>query len=114
MYTSAGEVWRGLAKNATEGMASPARILPFSAMLLLGQVLPLPLFLLAPSPFTAIALAASYAPRFIAAARFRQNLLGALLHPLGVMILLTLQWYALARKLGGRQATWKQRAYDLG
>ena len=114
MYTDAAQVWRGLAKNATEGMASPARILPFSILLLLGQVLPLPLFLLAPSALTAVALAASYAPRLIAAARFRQNLIGALLHPLGVAILLVLQWYALVRKLGGRQTTWKQRAYDLG
>ena len=40
MYRSAGEVWRGLAKNATEGIAAPARILPISALLFLGQVAP--------------------------------------------------------------------------
>ena len=114
MYRNAVQVWRGLEKNATEGMAAPARIVPFSALLLLGQVLPLPLFLLAPSALTGAALVASYVPRLIAAARFRQNLLGALLHPLGVAILLVLQWYALVRKLTGGQATWKQRAYDLG
>ena len=31
MYHNAGEVWRGLAKNATEGMAAPSRILPFTS-----------------------------------------------------------------------------------
>jgi hypothetical protein len=29
-------------------------------------------------------------------------------------MLLVLQWWALARKLAGRQAVWKQRAYDVG
>ena len=114
MYTNAREVWRGLTKNATEGMAAPSRILPFSVLLLLGQVLPLPLFLLAPSSLGVVALAASYGPRLIAAVRFRQNLLGALLHPVGVAILLVLQWNALFQKLGGKRTTWKQRAYRLG
>ena len=41
MYRSAGEVWSGLSKNATEGMAAPARILPFSFLLFFGQVIPL-------------------------------------------------------------------------
>ena len=41
MYHNAAEVWRGLAKNATEGMAAPARILPFTLLLFCGQVLPL-------------------------------------------------------------------------
>ncbi len=44
MYHNASEVWQGLAKNATEGMASPARILPFTFLLFCGQILP---FLLA-------------------------------------------------------------------
>jgi hypothetical protein len=34
MYHNASEVWQGLAKNATEGMAAPARILPFTFLLL--------------------------------------------------------------------------------
>jgi hypothetical protein len=36
------------------------------------------------------------------------------LHPLGVLLLLILEWYALLRKLQGRPATWKQRAYRMG
>ena len=53
MYRTAGDVWRGLAKNATEGLASPGMILPATAILLGGQVLPLVLLAaacLAPSP----------------------------------------------------------------
>ncbi len=33
MYRSASEVWRGLSKNATEGIATPARIAPFTLLL---------------------------------------------------------------------------------
>ena len=40
MYTTAAQVWQGLAKNATEGVAAPARIVPISLLLLLGQVIP--------------------------------------------------------------------------
>ena len=41
MYQTAGDVWRGLAKNATEGWHRPRMILPATAILLGGQVLPL-------------------------------------------------------------------------
>jgi hypothetical protein len=40
MYEGARAVWSGLAKNATEGLAHPARILPATFLLLGGQVLP--------------------------------------------------------------------------
>lgn len=125
MYRNAAQVWQGLSKNATEGMAAPARIVPFSVMLAFGQLLPLTmlaLWMLHPSLFTlpfsgallAIAVIAGYLPRMIAAARYRQSWRGALLHPLGIAVLLVLQWTALTRKLLGVQATWKQRAYDVG
>jgi hypothetical protein len=124
MYRNASEVWRGLAKNATEGMAAPARILPFTFLLFCGQILPLLLALslwIAPGSFSGharslifIALAASFLPRVLSVWRYRQPLLSACLHPLGVAVLLTLQWYALARKLAGQQVTWKERAYRVG
>jgi hypothetical protein len=125
MYRNAAQVWQGLSKNATEGMAAPSRIVPFTIMLALGQVLPLPLLALCmlhplrfAMPFSGalltIAVIAGYLPRMIAAARFRQSWRGALLHPLGIAVLLVLQWTALTRKLLGVQATLKQRAYDVG
>jgi glycosyltransferase involved in cell wall biosynthesis len=121
MYRSAGEVWRGLAKNATEGMASPGRIGFFTILLFAGQVAPLPLLLWAiPSGdakgiwISSAALMLGYFVRVVSAFRYRQSWLGAALHPLGVLLLLVLQWYALLRKLAGKPATWKQRAYLAG
>ncbi len=164
MYTSAREVWNGLAKNATEGMAAPAAIVPDTLVLLLGQVLPFVLLLPAffrttaalfrttashfpttasfvptaaslaghrlilsdlplrdllhhaiPAPWlTSLALVgccAAWLPRLLAIRRFRQPVLGALLHPLGILALLAIQWYALARTLAGARVTWKSRAY---
>jgi glycosyltransferase involved in cell wall biosynthesis len=124
MYHNASEVWRGLGKNATEGMAAPARILPFTFLLFCGQILPLLLALslaVAPGSYSSyarslilIALAASFLPRLLSVWKYRQPLLSALLHPLGVALLLTLQWYALLRKIAGQQVTWKERAYRVG
>jgi hypothetical protein len=124
MYHNAAQVWRGLSKNATEGMAAPSRILPFTFLLFCGQVLPLLLALsLAVAPamysrntraFLLVALAASFLPRLLSVWKYRQPLLSALLHPVGVTMLLALQWYALLLKLAGQQVTWKERAYRVG
>ncbi len=131
MYRSLRTTWNGLAKNATEGMAAPVRILPMTLLLGFGQILPLPLlwmawkhtrfifpFLgppvrvgMAPVWTAVLALLLSYLPRIINAARYRQSWLGVLLHPAGVAVLLVLQWYALVRKLVGRTASWKSREY---
>jgi hypothetical protein len=119
MYHSAGEVWRGLGKNATEGLASPGRIVPVTALLLAGQVLPPLLLALALAGAAApavgwLALPATVAalvPRLAAAERFRQPLDGALLHPLAIAIFLAIQWAALGRRLVGRPEAWKGRCY---
>jgi hypothetical protein len=116
MYCTNAETWRGLGKNATEGLAAPARILPFTLLLGLGQILPFVLLLLAAPGSRAFFLAAlasglALLPRLIAARRFRQSWAGALLHPLGVLGLLLIQWQALARKIRGRPMRWKNREY---
>lgn len=124
MYHSAKEVWSGLAKNATEGLAAPSRIVLFTFLLLMGQIAPVILavaLLLRPGLVSPVefrwlwaAVVASFLPRLLAAVRFRQRWISALLHPIGVAVLLALQWYALIRKLTGQPATWKQRAYNAG
>jgi hypothetical protein len=131
MYHNASEVWQGLAKNATEGMASPARVLPFTFLLFCGQILPLVLAVpllfhgtpgqVAPGMYSNLerslllaALAASFVPRLLSVWKYRQPLVSACLHPLGVAVLLTIQWYALLRKIAGQQVTWKERAYRVG
>lgn len=117
MYRSAGEVWRGLTKNATEGLAAPGMILPASALLLGGQVLPVVLLAATPwLPPLAVCLAflafvAAYYPRLAAAARFRQSWLGAALHPLGIVLFIAMQWHALIRLALRQPAAWKGREY---
>jgi hypothetical protein len=116
MYRTNTETWRGLGKNATEGLGAPGTILPMTALLLCGQIFPFALLVFAaPSsrPFKIAALAAMLAllPRLVAVWRFRQSWPGALLHPLGVLFLLGIQWHALLRNFLGRPMRWKGRDY---
>jgi hypothetical protein len=117
MYRSNAEVWAGLGKNATEGLGHPARILPMTLLLIGGQVLPW--FLLPWSwqagdawwRFSLLVVALPLSIRLIAARRFRQSLLGALLHPLGVAALIWIQWCALFRQWRGQPQSWRGRIY---
>lgn len=116
MYHTNLETWRGLGKNATEGLAAPATILPMTALLALGQNIPFALlFLTMPGSwafyFSVLGSGLALLPRIVAARRFRQSWLGALLHPLGIIFLLGLQWHALLKKFLGRPMQWKGRAY---
>jgi len=115
MYESASDVWRGFAKNATEGLASAKLILPSTALLLAGQVLPFLLFLTTTSRLTttlaALGICAAWLPRLLAVERFRQSRLGALLHPVGIAGLVAIQWFAFARALCGGRPVWKGRDY---
>ena len=122
MYRGAREVWNGLAKNAGEALAAPALIGPVTLVLLVGQVLPPILLAIVafsglPRPALFLALAATslaFLPRLLGVVRFRQPLLGAVLHPIGVLVLLAIQWTAFARRLCGRPARWKGRPYPAG
>ena len=117
MYQTNGETWRGLGKNATEGLGAPGTILPMTALLLGGQVLPFVLLAFAPLltvpglQLTIAAVLLAYLPRLVAVARFRQPIGSALLHPLGVLALLAVQWGALAARTLGRPSQWKGRDY---
>lgn len=136
MYDSAGAVWMGLAKNATEGLGAPARIVPLTILLLLGQVLPVvaaalwlafwvssqavgatfddPRMAAIVSALLVLAVGAVYLPRLLAVRRFKQPLLSALLHPVGIVLLLMVQWYALGKQVLGRPVAWRARAYASG
>jgi hypothetical protein len=116
MYRGFGETWRGFGKNATEGMARPAALPVWTLLLGGGHVLPFLLLAAAPagSPaFLTAALAAAgiWGMRFALARRFRQSLLGAALHPIGMLLVLLIQWQALFRSLTGRKTSWRGRAY---
>ena len=58
-----------------------------------------------------LTLFASYLPRLLAVRRFKQPLKSAIIHPLGITLLLCIQWYALTRQLLGRPVGWRQRNY---
>jgi hypothetical protein len=139
MYRSAEQVWFGLAKNAREGMAATSQIGFWTVMLFCGQVLPFLLVLWWPwrlaqlaalqrermwsagwssdatmfaETEVAVALLACFVAllcRVLTANRFRQSCLSALLHPLGVLVLLAIQWYAVCRAVVGRPVGWKGR-----
>ena len=111
MYANAAEVWEGLCKNATEGMAKPRALPVWTVILAGGQVLPAVLMIVAPSLVAALALVASIGFRLVLAARFRQPWIAALLHPVGVLAVLVVQWASLVRAQRGRPATWRGRAY---
>lgn len=126
-------VWKDLAKNATEGMAAPGRIVPLTLLMLLGQVFPL--FLVAAWVFVCasvlaagatfdgvlsaiaitmilgIGIMAALVPRLLAASRFKQSTLSAWLHPIGVLVLLMVQWYAYVRERLGKPINAQTREY---
>jgi glycosyltransferase involved in cell wall biosynthesis len=134
MYDSAHAVWMGLAKNATEGIATPTRIVPFTIFLLLGQTLPILLlvamlllcveFLVVGATFdqpvlaeavaatVVVAFVASYLPRLLVIRRFKQPLMSALLHPLCIVLLLSVEWYAALMKAFGKPVSWRARTYS--
>jgi uncharacterized membrane protein len=66
---------------------------------------------LAPNPVSIAALSLALGSRLLLAVRFRQPVWSALLHPLGVALLLGVQWWALARAALGRPLVWRGRAY---
>ena len=118
MYHNAGEVIRGLAKNAHEGMAGKLAIWVWTTILLVSYVVPPVLVVVglvsgSRDSWWWIAMAATVvgiATRLVLALRFRQSIVGALLHPLGVTILVAIQWYSWLLRRVGRGVAWKDRA----
>jgi len=118
MYQNASEVISGLAKNAHEGMAGKWAIWFWTAILVVSHVVPPALVVTgivtgsrASWWWLAIfATVVGLATRFALALRFRQSIFGALLHPLGVIVLLVIQWYSWFLRRAGRGVQWKDRA----
>ena len=117
MYESSRAVWNGLGKNATEGLAASVAIWVWTFLLFGGHVLPF-LCLLARSRFSTAQLlivvaacVASFLTRLVMTVRFRQSWLGLVLHPLGVTVLLAIQWQAWLRRLRGVSSEWRGRSY---
>jgi len=121
MYRSTSEVWAGLTKNAVEGLGSPGAIWFWTVALFGAAVLPWVVFLLAWSTGATHEMHAALAaivmgmlPRFVTAVTARESWLGALLHPVGITMLIVIQWAGLLRHVRGAPQTWKGRAYGVG
>jgi len=121
MYARGVDVWRGLAKNATEGIGAPATILPFTFLLGAGQILPSVLVAAGLATgwrgwpawgvaASGLACCLAFVPRVVEAIWFRQSLTSALVQPLAITVFLAIQWYALARKALGLNTTWRGRS----
>jgi len=128
MYTSAGQVTRGLLKNAHEGIAN-RRLLPLFTVLLGGAALlpwlslalaawlfqshDLPTLVRFPAFIGVItsltAIVVSYLPRWFNAYRLNQSYLGVALHPIAVLVFLVIQWWAFLNHLAGKQVAWRGR-----
>ncbi|SDE80069.1 glycosyltransferase [Limimaricola pyoseonensis] len=120
MYDTPGQIWHGFMKNATEGMATPRALPVWTVLLFGGHVLPLLTLVAALATGAAWSLAASglacallLAARIAMARRLDQPWLSVAAHPLGVLVVLAIQWSALFGARRGRQATWRGRSYGM-
>ena len=124
MYRSAGGVWQGLLKNAGEGMANAVGIIPWTLLLAGGQIMPpmLAILLIVTQPDSTltrvsialclVATCLGFAVRFLCAWRYRQSWRGAAFHPVGVAILVAIQWSSLFLRSRGKRRAWKGRTYE--
>lgn len=117
MYENVGQVQRGLLKNATEGIANAKLIVPFTILLLGGTLAAPAALIVACASQLSIWLIAWFAllsliawiPRSVAAIRFHQSRLGAVLHPIAIVWFVSLQWIALIRSRLGYRILWRGR-----
>jgi glycosyltransferase involved in cell wall biosynthesis len=115
MYRSARGVWFGLSKNAREGMAATGQIGIWTFLLLFGHVLPGIFLIIALAsdsgswPIFGCAWLVSTITRLSLARRFDDSWVGSLLHPLAILLLLAIQWYAIGRAILGKPVGWKGR-----
>ncbi|MEM0897252.1 MAG: glycosyl transferase, partial [Verrucomicrobiota bacterium] len=58
------------------------------------------------------AIALSLFPRILQAILYRLSIVGALLHPISIVLFLGIQWEAFIKSLRGIRPTWRGRALD--
>jgi cellulose synthase/poly-beta-1,6-N-acetylglucosamine synthase-like glycosyltransferase len=120
MYDHPQAVFAGFAKNATEGMAKPVALPVWTLLLFGGHLLPWIALALAmvsgsvASPAGAaliLAMVLLFVARIVQSVKCREPWQAVLLHPLGVILTLVIQWQALSGWLRGRQVEWRGRSY---
>jgi glycosyltransferase involved in cell wall biosynthesis len=119
MYSGWSQTFRGLLKNAHEGIANRHLIVPATSLMVMGYLAPtiLALYqLFHPTSVRTVSIAltaavVSYVPRVVTAARFDRTWLSAGLFPLSILLFVTLQWVAFVRHSLGSPSTWRGRTY---
>ena len=123
MYTSASALFEGFTKNATEGMARPLALPIWTILLWGGQLFPLALFTWfacsgqfenAPEIIVACAAAALIVARTSQAIKVKEPIAAIILHPIGILLAILIQWIALIRSLTGYRMTWRGRVFEAG
>ena len=116
MYHNAGEVVRGVLKNAHEGIAQPKLIFVFTILMLGGSVMPLLVLVFALGSgntlaawVSGLAVLLGHLPRAISARQFRQPIAGVVFHSASVAVFILLQWIAFGMSVAGRQVAWRGR-----
>ncbi|WP_233148373.1 glycosyltransferase [Rhodopirellula sp. MGV] len=116
MYQNAGEVIRGVMKNANEGIANPRLIVIFTVLLLGCSLLPLVTLTIAIDSgdvvamiISAIALALAHVPRSLATMKLGQSIQGVIFHIPATIFFVALQWGAMLLQLSGRTIAWRGR-----
>lgn len=120
MYEGFAATWRGLSKNATEGVANRRLIVPVTALMLGAHVLPAILLALSSVLSLSVmeiiilvtAVVASLATRFITAWRFDGCWEAVPLHPIAIGLFLAIQWWAFVRSCLGLTSEWRGRSYQ--
>ena len=122
MYDTADAVWSGFSKNATEGMARPLALPVWSVLLIGGQLLPIlslalalttPLFTRGETVLLALSCLMLVVARAALAVKCRERWSAVLVHPVGVVLTLAIQYQAFWRYLRGGRAEWRGRSYAV-
>lgn len=119
MYEGLGATWRGLSKNAVEGVANVRLIAPVSALMLGAHVIPFLLLIGSVSAdgqgavvsISLMTIAFSLFTRWRIATRFGKSGFETLLHPFSIVIFLVIQWKAFFGHLLGQRSAWRGRSY---
>lgn len=118
MYRGFASTWLGFAKNAYEGLGSPALLIFITILHLVGHVLPFMVLVAAlieraiPSIHFGLALAAiliTLVHRTALCQRFGHPLWLAFLHPFAVLLMTLVQWHSFLLSVTGRRG-WRGRS----
>jgi hypothetical protein len=117
MYNALSGLWWRLAKTELEGLAGPIALPVWTVLLLAGHVLPWVLLLAAGfvpalgSSLAWIALSCAMAGSvaIFLGWRYRHPPLAVLMRPVGVVMLLAIQWHALTRRVTRKPLLWRGR-----